>query len=53
MGKIWGSVGGAILMAMVTNGMVVLGLPYFYQYVAVAVVIILAVSLYTLSSKRV
>ena len=53
MGKIWGSIGGAVLLAMVTNGMVVLGLPYFYQYVAVAVVIILAVSLYTLSGKRV
>lgn len=51
-GKIWGSFAGAILMAMVTNGMVVLRLQYFYQYVAVAVVIIMAVSLYTLRAKR-
>lgn len=51
-GKIWGSFAGAILMAMVTNGVVILRLPYFYQYVAVALVIILAVSLYTLRAKK-
>lgn len=51
-GKIWGSLAGAILMAMVTNGMVILRLPYFYQYVAVAIVIILAVSMYTLRRRR-
>ncbi len=51
-GKIWGSFAGAILMAMVTNGVVILRLPYFYQYVAVALVIIFAVSLYMLRTKK-
>lgn len=51
-GKIWGSFAGAILMAMVTNGVVILRLPYFYQYVAVALVIILAVSMYMLRTKK-
>ncbi len=52
LGKIWGSFTGAILLAMVTNGVVILRLPYFYQYVAVALVIILAVSLYMLRAKK-
>lgn len=51
-GKIWGSFAGAVLMAMVTNGVTILRLPYFYQYVAVSVVIILSVTLYTLRAKR-
>jgi len=51
-GKVWGSLAGAVLIAMVTNGMVVLGLPYFYQYVAVAAIIILAVSLHTMRRSR-
>lgn len=51
-GKIWGSFAGAVLMAMVTNGVTILRLPYFYQYVAVAVVIIISVALYTLRAKR-
>lgn len=51
-GKIWGSFAGAVLMAMVTNGVTILRLPYFYQYVAVAVVIIISVTLYTLRAKR-
>ena len=51
-GKIWGSLGGAILMAMVSNGVVILRLPYFYQYLAVALVIIIAVTMYKLRAKR-
>lgn len=51
-GKIWGSFAGAVLMAMVTNGVTILRLPYFYQYVAVAVVIIISVALYTMRAKR-
>ena len=51
-GKIWGTFAGAILMAMVVNGVVILRLPYFYQYIAVALVIIFAVSLYTLRSRK-
>lgn len=51
-GRVWGACAGAILLAMVVNGVVILGLPYFYQYIAVAVVILLAVSLYTLKGQN-
>ncbi len=51
-GRVWGSLGGAILLAMVINGMVHLGLQYFWQQVAVGVVIILAVMLYTMTGLR-
>ncbi len=51
-GRIWGSFAGAVLMAMVTNGVTILRLPYFYQYVAVAAVIIISVALYTMRAKR-
>ena len=52
LGKIWGSVTGAILLAMVTNGLVILKLPFFYQYVAISAVIIISVGLYSLRKKR-
>ena len=51
-GRVWGSLAGAILLAMVINGMVHLGLQYFWQQVAVGVVIILAVMLYTMTGLR-
>ena len=51
-GKIWGSLAGAILMAMVGNAVVIIRLPYFYQYLAVALVIIIAVTMYKLRGRR-
>ena len=51
-GKIWGSLAGAILMAMVANAVVIIRLPYFYQYLAVALVIIIAVTMYKLRGRR-
>jgi ribose transport system permease protein len=51
-GRLWGSLAGAILISMVINGMVLLRLQYFWQQVAVGVVIILAVMLYTVTGLR-
>lgn len=51
-GRVWGSVFGAILMSMVVNAAVLLGFPYFYQYVLVGLVILLAVSLYAFLEAR-
>jgi ribose transport system permease protein len=51
-GRVWGSLAGAILLAMVINGLVHLGIQYFWQQVAVGVVIILAVMLYTMTGLR-
>ena len=51
-GRLWGSLAGAILIAMVINGMVLLRLQYFWQQVAVGAVIILAVMLYTITGLR-
>ncbi|MBT9165400.1 MAG: Ribose import permease protein RbsC [Chloroflexi bacterium] len=47
-GRLWGSLAGAILLSMVINGMMLLRLQYFWQQVSVGVVIILAVMFYTL-----
>jgi len=51
-GRLWGSLGGALLLAMVINGMVLLGLEFFWQQVAVGVVIVLAIMLYTVTGLR-
>ena len=52
LGKIWGTVSGAILLAMVTNGLVILRLPFFYQYVAISAIIIISVGIYSLRNKK-
>jgi len=51
-GRLWGSLGGALLLAMVINGMVLLGLEFFWQQVAVGVVIVLAIMVYTVTGLR-
>ncbi len=51
-GRLWGSLAGAILISMVINGMVLLRIQYFWQQVAMGVVIILAVMLYTITGLR-
>ncbi len=51
-GRLWGSLAGALLLTMVINGLVVLGLGYFWQQVAVGVVIVLAVMLYAVTGLR-
>ncbi|MBA7507868.1 Ribose import permease protein RbsC [subsurface metagenome] len=51
-GRLWGSLGGALLLAMVINGMVLLGLGFFWQQVAVGVVIVLAIMVYTVTGLR-
>ncbi len=51
-GRIWGSVFGALLMSMVVNGAVILGFPYFYQYVLVGLVILIAVAIYRFLENR-
>ena len=51
-GWLWGSLGGALLLSMVINGMVLLGLEFFWQQVAVGVVIVLAIMVYTVTGLR-
>jgi ribose transport system permease protein len=47
-GSMIGAALGAILLSMITNSMVLLGFSFFWQQVAAAVVIVVAVALYTL-----
>jgi len=51
-GRLWGSLAGALLISMVINGMVSLGFGYFWQQVAVGVVIVLAIMVYTVTGLR-
>ncbi len=51
-GRLWGSLAGAILLAIIINGMMLLGLQCFWQQGAVGVVIVLAVMLYTVTGLR-
>lgn len=51
-GSVIGAMLGAILLAMINNTMVILGFSFFYQQVAAGVVILLAVTIYTLSRGK-
>mgnify|MGYP006155145609 CR=1 FL=1 len=44
-GTIWGTVIGALIIALLNNGLTILGLSSFWQYVAKGTVIVLAVML--------
>jgi ribose transport system permease protein len=44
-GTIWGTVIGALIIGVINNGLTILGLSSFWQYVAKGVVIVLAVML--------
>ena len=44
-GSIWGTVIGALIIGVMNNGLTILGLSSFWQYVAKGVVIVLAVLL--------
>lgn len=46
--RIWGSVGGAILLGMLANALTFLGIHYFVQYVLSGIIIILIVLVYSL-----
>ena len=45
MGTIWGTVTGALIIGLLNNGLTILGLSSFWQYVAKGTVIVLAVML--------
>jgi ribose transport system permease protein len=47
-GSLIGAALGAVLLSMITNSMVLLGFSFFWQQVAAAVVIVVAVALYTM-----
>jgi len=51
-GRIWGSVAGAVLLGMIANALTFLGIHYFVQYVVSGIVIILVVLLYALLGHR-
>jgi len=51
-GRLWGSLAGALLIAMVINGLVVLAVNFYWQQVAIGVVLMLAVALYTVTGLR-
>jgi len=44
-GSIWGTVIGALIIGLMNNGLTILGVSSFWQYVAKGVVIVLAVLL--------
>jgi len=44
-GSVWGTVVGALIIGVMNNGLTILGLSSFWQYVAKGVVIVLAVML--------
>jgi ribose transport system permease protein len=50
--RIWGSIGGALLLGMMANALTFLGIHYFVQYVFSGVIIILIVLLYSLLGYR-
>ncbi len=51
-GRLWGSLAGALLISMLINGMVYLGISVLWEYIVVGVAVILAVSFYTLTGAR-
>jgi ribose transport system permease protein len=51
-GRVWGSLGGALFITMLINGLVVLGLSYYWQQFTVGVLIVLAVAVYTVTGLR-
>jgi len=52
-GSMIGAALGAVLLSMITNSMVLLRLSFFWQQVAAALVIVIAVALYTLREPQV
>jgi ribose transport system permease protein len=50
--RIWGSIGGALLLGMMANALTYLGIHYFVQYVLSGIIIILIVLVYSLLGYR-
>ena len=50
--RIWGSIGGALLLGMMANALTFLGIHYFVQYVLSGVIIIVIVLVYSLLGYR-
>ena len=50
--RIWGSVGGALLLGMMANALTYLGIHYFVQYVLSGIIIIVIVLVYSLLGYR-
>jgi ribose transport system permease protein len=50
--RIWGSIGGALLLGMMANALTFLGIHYFVQYVFSGIIIVLIVLLYSLLGYR-
>ena len=50
--RIWGSVGGALLLGMLANALTFLGIHYFVQYVLSGVIIVVIVLVYSLLGYR-
>ncbi len=50
--RIWGSVGGALLLGMLANALTFLGIHYFVQYVLSGIIIVIIVLVYSLLGYR-
>ncbi len=50
--RIWGSVGGALLLGMLANALTFLGIHYFVQYVLSGIIIVFIVLVYSLLGYR-
>ncbi len=42
-GSIWGTIIGVLLIGTLNNGLMMMGLPFFYRYIAIGVILIIAV----------
>ena len=52
LGRLWGSLAGVLLISMLVNGMVAIGVSYFWQPVGIGAAIVLAVAVYTITGRR-
>ena len=50
-GSIWGTVIGALLIGTLNNGLMMMGLPFFYRYIAIGIILIGAVLIDRLSPE--
>ena len=52
-GTIYGTVLGAILLAMMTNALVIAGVDHFWQLVIMGIIVLLAVAINNLRERRI
>ena len=51
-GNLWGTLFGVIIISMLDNGLIMAGVPSFYQHICQGAILVLAVSIQTLATKK-